>query len=246
MLDPKYDLDSTERLILENTEKIVMLPWNGVYVPFKIRMLNATQMKSCGDFSVLSIVNEDDEKDVPDLDNEESFMDILKLKNTQEKMLELALVHPTFNEMAELLGQSDLIKSVKSTLALCEKKVADDILMSLAQKIELTKEIDNYNLYLSYLYPDDFIGAFVQYVTQRGHTDLDVLTHKILLEAGLSSDRFKGRPSDYIEGNFTEFQKHDMDNYAVMAVYKFKEDIKTSNNAKDKWHRNKKKYKGTP
>jgi len=245
MLKPIYSLEETERLIAENTEKIVMLPWNGNYIPFKLRMLNSTQMKACGDFSVVSIANEEQEQDnALDIDKGEQFKNILSLKNTQEKMLEMALVSPTFDEICNILNASDLIISIRATLAKCDEAIKTATDLTMEQTAELVKRVEDYKLYLAFLYPEDFIGAFVQYIVQREHTDIDIISRKILLEVGLSADKFGGRPSDFLEGNFTEYQKQDMDKASSSIVFQYREDEKTENNAKDKWHRNKKKFKG--
>jgi len=203
MLPPKFDYDETVRLIQSNTEKVVMLPWNGTYIPFIIRMLNSTQLRSCGDFSVVNIA---DEKDgvVIDKDN---FKNVVELKNTQENMLRRALVSPTLDEINDTLETSKLIEDIKNKIKTNREKIAKAKDLTNAQRLELSNELNDLELYMGYLYPDDFVAAFITYITQKNNTDIDKITKTILLEAAIAADNWSGRPSDYLEGVLQNIRK---------------------------------------
>jgi len=240
MLPPKYDKDHTLELIKVNTECLVFLPWNGNYIPFIMRILNATQLKACGDFSVISVLDKEEEVNPEDAAN---FEAILALKNTQEKMLEFSMVSPTFEEMFDVLGASKLIDSIKSKLDENEKIVKEATDLTKAQRRELLNEIEKYRLFLGFLYPDDFIGAFVQFAMQKNNTDIDKVSKELLLEAAISADRWGNRPSDYIEGVFTQYQKNDIDRYAMVVLRNFRDQLEVVNGVDKKWIRGKSKRK---
>lgn len=240
MLPPKYDKDHTLELIEMNTECLVFLPWNGDYIPFIMRMLNSTQLRACGDFSVVSVLDKEEEIDVT---AEENFESIISLKNTQEKMLEFSMVNPTYEEMLEVLRASKLIESIEQKLAESQKQVDEATDLTKAERIELLNEIEKYRLFLGFLYPDDFIGAFVQFITQKNNTDIGKVSKEILLEAAISAEQWKTRPSDYLEGIFTEYQKNDIDKYATIVLRTFRDQLDVANKTSSKWVRGHRKGK---
>lgn len=240
MLPPKFDLEQAKELIKAGTEKVVMMPWNGTYIPFVIRMLNATQLRACGDFSILALASEEYEQNEEDeQDAVTNFNNVIQLKNTQEKMLEFALVSPNFKEICELVNASDLVKDIKDKIAVTREKIKDKSL-TIAQRKQLTSELDNYELYLGFMFPDDFMAAFTFYITQKGNTDIDKVTNDILLESALAAEKWHDRPSDYMEGVFTEYQKNDIDKQAMIVLHRFREQIEVEKSSK-KWIRGKKK-----
>lgn len=223
------------QVIKENTEFLVSLPWNGHYGMFKIRMLNSTQIKACGNFSTLEVaMNEsEDDKEIDD-------GAVIELKNMQERIMKFALVSPTYDEILEELEASELIESVKKqidNLRLRLKEEKDSL-----EKHEIAKDIDAIELYLGFLFPEDFAAMLIAVIIQRDNTDIRKVTKSMLLEAAVLAERGHDNPSDHVDGIFTEFQKEDINKYAWIVLSEHREQEKmVKETGSRKWIRGSKK-----
>ena len=72
-------------VIKANTEMLLALPWNGSIGLFKVRMLNAVQIRACGSFSTLDAV-------ASETKTEMSLEEVIELKNMQEALFRASLV----------------------------------------------------------------------------------------------------------------------------------------------------------
>lgn len=210
---PKEDL---LKLIDAGTERIIFAPWNGKPIPIKVVMLSSVAINSCGDFN--TVKPNDKEGELAGLD------DMLRIKNIHENILRLAMVEPTFEELhAHVLGKDFVAK----------RRAELDRIEQLIPKLDNDEDIIKYNkmaqqleIVLAFLLPEDFMCFIVEYILQTDKTDVDKLTTKMLLEAGWLGERYRQRPSDFIEGTFTEKQRIDIDVAALTAVHEHAENEK--------------------
>ncbi len=227
------DYEKTLEVIKANTEFPVALPWNGEFGIFTLRMLNSTQIKACGNFSTLNLLQDAEEGKEPSED------DIIELKNMQERIMKFALVKPTFKEITEILEASDLIQQIKQEIIDLREKLESE--KDSKAKLEVSKEIDAIELYLGFLVPDDFAAMLTSVIIQRDNTDIRRITKDILLESAILAERGHDNPSDHIDGIFTEFQKEDINKYAWLELNEFRERETMVKDTGKRWIRGSKK-----
>lgn len=220
-------------LIKPHTEIVVVAPWYGKPVPVTIRMLDSVTINSCGDFNSVSNLLQDDEvKFDKDL--------IIEAKNIHERLLGLSLVHPTFKELKEHLVDKDFYKQQRKEISKIESLI--ERLTSEKEKHECYEQLDLIELSIAFLVPEDFTGYIVAILMQQQATDINKLTKETLLRAGFLAEKYNVRPSEYLEGTFTEKQKTDIDTTALILVNQYREDQKTEKSGMH-WIRGKKQRK---
>lgn len=208
-------------LIKPHTEFVVIAPWYGKPVPVTIRMLDSVSINSCGDFNAIANLVQDDQ---PKFNKE----DIIETKNIHERMLKLALVHPTFKELQEHLVTKDFYKQQRKEIIEIENLIEQ--LTNEEEKHEYYMQLDMIELSIAFLMPEDFTGYIVAILLQQQATDIHKLTRETLLRAGFLAEKYNVRPSEYLEGIFTEKQKTDIDTTALILVNEYRKDQKTEKN----------------
>ena len=224
-------------IIKANTERILFFPWNGTPVPVKIRMLNKTQIDSCGDFSLLSdrLASEDA--------SPLEFSDLITIKNIQEKLLERSIVEPTFKEILNVAGASDLVTSIREQLSIHKATLKTKGNPKDKEYREIEAEIDSLELYLGFLLPDDFMASITEYILQLNNTDINLVSQDMLLESAFLAKRGNDNPSDHIDGIFTEHQKSDINKTAWIIYDRFLEQEKIKKETTNNWVRGKSKHR---
>lgn len=219
-----------------NTEIVVIAPWNNKPIPVTIRMLDSVSLNSCGDFNTVTGILED-ESGVKKLEND--IDNVIKAKNIHENMLKLALVHPTFDEIQEMIELKDFFVQAKKEIE--EIKELIDSLESQASKNDHITILNRLELSISFLVPEDFTAYIVTILMQKEATELNKLTRNTLLQAGFLGEKYNTRPSSYLEGIFTEKQKTDIDVTALTLVSDYREQQKIESKGGMKWIRGGKK-----
>lgn len=222
----------TLRIIADNTEFLVCLPWNGAEAWFKICMLNATQMQSCGNFSLLNFPKEDAEK----LSEDEILEEVRDIKNTQENIFKLCLSSPTFDDIIEMYKATDVWKRIKKKEAEIKDLVAQ--LPNGAEKDEFQRELDRYEIFQGFVFPDDFSDKLTTIMYQKHNSDILRVSENMLLQAAFLAERGHDNPHDHISGLFTEFHKQDMDKHAWYLLGEYREKQKTDKDTNgNTWYR---------
>lgn len=219
-------------LIDTNTEIVILAPWNGKPIPVTIRMLDSVSLTSCGEFNTVSNIIEDEEK-TPEIE------DILKVKNIHENMLRLSMVCPTFKEMQNHMEGRDFHTNIQKEIK--EIKELIDSLESQNDKEMHNKYLTRLELSISFLFPEDFTAYIITILLQREATDLNKLTRNTLLQCGFLGERYNTRPSEYIEGTFTDKQRVDIDVTALTLVADYREQEAIKGKSGMKWIRGGKK-----
>lgn len=222
----------TLRIIADNTEFLVCLPWNGVEAWFKICMLNATQMQSCGNFSLLNFHKEDAEQ----LSEDEILEEVKDIKNTQENIFKLCLSSPTFDDIIEMYKATDVWKRIKKKEAEIKDLIAT--LPNGAEKDEFQRELDRYEIFQGFIFPDDFSDKLTTIMYQKHNSDILRVSENMLLQAAFLAERGHDNPHDHISGLFTEFHKQDMDKHAWYLLSEYREKQKTDKDTNGStWYR---------
>lgn len=222
----------TLRIIADNTEFLVCLPWNGAEAWFKICMLNATQMQSCGNFSLLNFPKEDAEN----LSEDEILEEVRDIKNTQENIFKLCLSSPTFDDIIEMYKATDVWKRIKKKEAEIKDLVAQ--LPEGTEKDEFQRELDRYEIFQGFVFPDDFSDKLTTIMYQKHNSDILRVSESMLLQAAFLAERGHDNPHDHISGLFTEFHRQDMDKHAWYLLSEYREKQKTDKDTNgNTWYR---------
>lgn len=210
-------LEAIKGILESNTEIVIVAPWNGEPLPVTIVMLSSVSLNSCGDFSTIDIPDEDD-------NTREAPMELdamLKIKNIHENILKLCLVAPSFEELHNFVLEKDYVRQSKEKLADIEKRIAT--LPDSKDKRDDENECERLRIMLGFLLPEDFMTFIVTYQMQKDRSDVNKLTRKMLLNAGFLADKYAKRPSEFLEGAFTEKQKVDIDVASLNYVHEYRE-----------------------
>lgn len=209
----------------------VAVPFNGVGIFCQLRCPNATQIEQCGDISNIILEKEGEEKKY-------DYDDIITLRNYQENLCKLVFNIPTFDNIAQVVGVSDfVISEKKQELERIEKQYENnkDILTD-TQKETLSTKIETLKLQLGYILPDDTMAFVTRWATGNDISDIKKITRDMLLRAASMAERYHKAPSDYISGVLTDFNKNEIDIYAMSVYNDFLKDQQTVNNgSKFRW-----------
>ena len=220
------------QVIKDNTDFVLGLPWNGEIGLFTIHMLNATQLRACGDFTTLDLNNDEEQEEIT-LDS------LIAIKNMQERLMQSSMVKPTYDEVLEWSQSTAIYKSmqelIEKTRAL-NKKTKD---IEEARMYE--KEINSIEIRMSFLFPDDFMSALTAILLQKNCTDISKVTKQMLFEWSCMAERGDDNPADHASGMFTEFQREDINKYAWLELAHFREMEDVKKNSKKNWVRGHKK-----
>lgn len=230
-------LEEMAGLIDPYTEIVVIAPWNGTPVPVTIRMLDSVTLNACGDFNTVNAVLQKGEEAKEAVDNDI----ILKTKNIHENILRHSLVQPTFEWFEEHIKEKDFYINTKAKISETKELIAH--LQSMEKKAQYAEQLEIMEMSLAFLLPEDFTATIVSIIMQRDTTDLRKLNRDTLLRVGLLAEKYNVRPSEYLEGQFTEKQNEDIDVAALSIVHEYREMQKAEQSGM-KWIRGKNKKKG--
>lgn len=219
------DVSQTLRLIADNTEVVVRLPWNGIEGWYRILILNSTQLQACGAFTLIHL-DTDDEK----MSEEDSLDALLDLKNAQERMFRMALVEPSFEQILEVYEATDAWANV-----LEKERVVKESLEGMEmseEKIELEHEFHLLQMFKGFVFPDDFAAALTEILYQKKNSDIMRVSEEMLLRAAILAERGHNNPHEHLQGLFTDYHKQDIDNRAWYLLEKHKENKRTERGAR--------------
>ena len=208
----------------------VAVPFNGVEIFCQLRCPNATQIEQCGDISNI-IIGEENEKKEYDYD------DIIALRNYQENLCKLVFNIPTFDNIAQLAGRFDFVISEKKKELeeITVKYEANKDAFSDTQNKTLLARIKILELQLGYILPDDTMAFITKWAMGNDISDIKKINKENFLRAAALAARHHKAPSDYISGVLTDFNRNEIDAYAVSVYNEFLEEQRAVNNTKYKW-----------
>ncbi len=217
------------KLIDPHIEIVIVVPWNGYPIPITIVMLDSVALSSCGDFNLVSTI-------INDTENEPTQEELIITKNIHENMLKLTLVRPTFKELEEHIIGKDFYKQKQEEITEIKNLIAQ--VDNEVEKEKFDIKLTRLELAIAFLMPEDFTAFIVTVLLQKDATDLNKLTRDTLLKAGFLAEKYNVRPSEYLEGIFTDKQRMDIDITALTLVADYREQQKVERSGM-KWIRGK-------
>ena len=194
----------------------VRVPFSGVDVWCELRTLNATQIRSCGDYSNIETKRP----------GEFSRIQLIDLRNFQEKLIRLSLNRPTYDEIFKMVLNEDFVISEKQK-ELDEIKKIDLSGLPSHQRVELQNRILDTELFLGFILPEDTFGFLTYWINGNDVSDIKKLTDEQFLEAAILAENGHDNPTDHLTGVFTDHNREDINKHAwhCLAEYRKKEGI---------------------
>lgn len=184
----------------------IMAPFFGVLIPVIMRRLTYAQIRACGDFSLIQTTQDIIRAKTRKLITKE----MADYSEVQFQIIKRSLVNPTYDEIMGL-SEYDVLR-VNAEKELIE---LEDIINDMPQGTEKNELKEKYyitKMNSQYLLPADFVSFIMKFALEQDNSDIGDVSEDMLYEAAIRAKNGSGNPSDHLPGNFTEFNKVDINN----------------------------------
>lgn len=192
---------------------LILCPFNNGMIPIHLRKLNYAQIKSCGDFSLIEAAS-----DLLAGKRKVTDGEMLNYAETQNKIIKTALVSPSYDELMEINDMDPLRKNTKKELIEIEKIMND--MDPGPKKSRMKNKMNTIKLQLATGLPANFITWVVSYALGTSDSDINIVTLDMLFESATLAKLGNDNPCDHLTGNFTDFNKEDINNRAWIEYFK--------------------------
>lgn len=193
------------------TTPCIMVPFMGTLVPVIVNRLSFAQIRACGDFSLIETVS-----DLIGKKKKLSPAEMVSYAEMQYNIVRAALISPSYDEIMSLNHYDILRKNAEAEIV--GIKEAIDQLPVGPKRDKFQLEYDTLRMEYEFLLPVDFVSYIISYTLKVDDTDIKLVSEDMLFEAAARAKSGSGNPSDHLPGNFTDFNKVDINNRA-MVVY---------------------------
>jgi len=190
----------------------VLVPFNGVGIWCQLRCPNALEIEQCGD--ITSIV--DDVKK----DKKPTHEELLTVHKYYEALCKITFNIPTYDNIFELVGVNGFKVSAKRKEHEALKKQFEENKSSLTteQKNDLEKQIDEIEELLDDLLPIDAMAFVASWALGHNVSEVRKLTKDMFLKAAVLAKAHNKAPSEYLSGRFTDYNRKEIDAYALTVL----------------------------
>ena len=185
-----------------------MAPFCGVMIPIRLRELTQAQIMSCGEFSLISTFEDKIRAGVSNFTPRE----IIAYSERHYNILRESLISPTFDELIAACSKDFKTEEYKKQLAELEEKLG--CLESGKERDSMIDEIHRLEVWCNFILPDDFVAYVVGYALGVSKSDIKKVTQKMLIDAAILAEKGHDNPCDHISGNFSDFNKDDINRRA--------------------------------
>lgn len=193
----------------------VSFHFNGKEIFFIARTLSSLEIQSCGNFSLVNL-----DSDTPKDSKEDPIVAMAKFAEIQHKVLKLAMISPTYEEVEQVLfkhaGVDDFPKRME------EIKTQFVFEKDSKKKMAMEKEFAILEMRSKFIFPQDFLIEMFEFATEQKKSDVrKLVSEDILLEASILAEKGRCRVSDILcaDGYFSEFNKLDIDKRGAVVLY---------------------------
>lgn len=222
----KFNVDGTLEKIRDLKYSIIFAPFHGTPVPVMVRELTDTQIKACGDFSLIETF-----QDKIRMKKKLKIRELVAFAERNHNISKAALISPTYEQIFKEIGIEPQIKEKLKEIEELKKELRKT--KSGPQRSSLEESLDNMRIWIYYLLPEDFTTHITCYALGIDKTDIKLVTRKMLLDAAILATNGHDNPADHIDGLFTAFNKDDINRRAWII---YADHIKENSNIKPKRH----------
>jgi hypothetical protein len=209
----------------------VPVPFNGVPVWMELRCLNATQLRACGDLTLLSkLENSVRNKQDRNLDA------IIEIRNIQEAIVKEICNKPKFDDIVSAITKEDFVFSDKKN-EIDRINNIDKSSLSEKQRVEIEKQLHNLQLSIAFVLPEDAFGFLTAWALGTDVSDIKKLTKEMLLEAAFIAKKIGDAPHCHIDGVFSDRDCLDIDRTALEYLAQYEQEKKLEHSGTRRWIR---------
>ncbi len=193
---------------------VIMTPFFGVFLPVVVRRLTHTQIRSCGDFSLIETVTDM-------LSNNNKKMAVSQMVDYAElqyQLIKKSLVSPTYEEIMGL-NEFDVLR-VEVEKELKELEIILNDMPSGLEKNTLMKDYHLARMNSEFFLPADFVSFIVSFALKLDDSDIKDVSEDMLYEAAIKAKHGHDNPADHLHGNFSDFNREDVNNRAWIIYNK--------------------------
>jgi hypothetical protein len=194
---------------------LISVPFNGSGVFARARELNAVQIRSCGDFSLIDLSGGDGIK------SNLSFAEMRQYSEYQHSIVRESLVEPTYDELMKWVSLD--VAGHEETLANLREKIKD--VPAGKERDAIVDEIESCKVLLKLVLPQDFMAAIMSFALKIDSSDIKKVTRDMLYRAAILASRGHDNPHDHVDGFFTPFNLEDID-IVAWGIYEEEKDRK--------------------
>lgn len=195
---------------------IVKAPFADGEIIVKLNRLTYVQIRSCGDFSLIeSNQNKLRKKKL-------KVKDLIDVTRLQHAIAREALVSPSYDELIAECVPEGLIARHEAVIAECREQLNG--IKPGPRQVELLEEIDKRELWTKWPLPNNFLAFVFDFAVSNDTSDIKKVFDDLLLEAAISAEKGHDNPVDHIEGNFTGFNREDINRRARYLLQLKRED----------------------
>jgi hypothetical protein len=211
----------------------IAVPFQGRNIFCQLRCPNATQIEQCGDISNILERKKGSPEDGKKLDYEE----IIQIRNYQEALCKIVFNIPTFDAIARTVGVYDFaVSEKKKELESLEKRYNENKGgMTAAERKSLESSMDAVRFQLGFILPDDTMAFITKWAMGNDVSDIKKINRDAFLKAACLAQVHHKAPSDYINGVFTDYNKAEIDAYALSVYNDFQKDRQIEKESKHRW-----------
>lgn len=192
---------------------VIMAPFNGAMLPVIVRELTHTQIRACGDFSLIETIADAMMK----AQRSATVDEAIKYSELQYNILQKALVSPSYDEIMSL-NKYDVLRIEAEK----ELKEIEDLLNSMSEGPKRNELMVSYNAAVmasQYLLPSDFVSFVVGFALGIDKSDIKDITEDMLFEAAYKATRGHDNPADHLHGTFSDFNREDINSRAWILFH---------------------------
>lgn len=195
----------------------VSLKFNGKEVIQIAKRLSSLEIQSCGDFSLINL-----DSDKHKGSTEDPVVQMAKYAELQHKVLKMSMINPTYDEVEEMLLKHANVEDLKERMQRSKEQYIFNKDLSIEDKKILEREYAILEMRVKFIFPSDFLIDMFTFATSQDISDIKLLvSEEILYNAAILAKKGNCRPSDILceDGNYTAFNKHDIDMRAEIIFY---------------------------
>ncbi len=163
---------------------------------------------------IFEMINEDDLQTT-----ERNLKEAIKNKD-KIRIKELKIIIDNIKKDSEI-PQSRRDKEIKKEIEEVKKELIK--VKPGPKRSAMEEELDALRIKCQMILPDDFVSWIVCYALKIDKTDIKKVSEKMLLDSAILAKNGHDNPADHIDGNFTHFNKDDINRRAWNEYNKFME-----------------------